>query len=408
MLFHDYFSDNFDIIFKLFKQKNHATYESKYHTNYLSLKGFEQNLKSHKTNLISAIKSKTFRFSSLYPVVIYDKKKPEKKPRLICIPTIQDRLVQMILIKYLAEHHKDDLAMFKSSDFSVEGVGIIQARQKAKDLRSTKEFVLKTDISSFFDNLDRSQLIKDFRQTLPLDIFYLFESIVKCDPLIPLDYSKNRKQLIQSKSGKGVRQGMPLSPLIASFYLSEFDEWLKRKKYKHVRYADDLIFFLDSKEQCESVFLEVEQQLKNIQLSLPRIDEESKTQIIAPYQPVTFLGLDLSYENEQYNWYIPSHIIANVEDSLIELTSISKNIQKKLTFSKTINRMEQIVLGYAHCYKDAESKNLKDFRNRLCDTQSKAITMLFKNLGIDISKVQTDHKSYLIGTSKSPLLQKTK
>ena len=105
MLFHDYFSDNFDIIFKLFKQKNHATYESKYHTNYLSLKGFEQNLKSHKTNLISAIKSKTFRFSSLYPVVIYDKKKPEKKPRLICIPTIQDRLVQMILIKYLAEHH---------------------------------------------------------------------------------------------------------------------------------------------------------------------------------------------------------------------------------------------------------------------------------------------------------------
>ncbi|WP_268877904.1 reverse transcriptase domain-containing protein, partial [Acinetobacter rongchengensis] len=132
---------------------------------------------------------------------------------MICIPTIQDRLVQMILIKYLAEHHKDDLAMFKSSDFSVEGVGIIQARQKAKDLRSTKEFVLKTDISSFFDNLDRSQLIKDFRQTLPLDIFYLFESIVKCDPLIPLDYSKDRKQLIQSKSGKGVRQGMPLSPL---------------------------------------------------------------------------------------------------------------------------------------------------------------------------------------------------
>jgi len=99
---------------------------------------------------------------------------------------------------------------------------------------------LKTDISSFFDNLDRSQLIKDFRETLPFDIFYLFESIVKCDPLIPLDYSKDRKQLIQSKSGKGVRQGMPLSPLIASFYLSEFDEWLKRKKYKHVRYADDL------------------------------------------------------------------------------------------------------------------------------------------------------------------------
>ncbi|MCK4090641.1 reverse transcriptase [Acinetobacter radioresistens] len=400
MLFQDYFSDNFELIFKLFKQKNHATYESKYHNNYLSLKGFEQDLKSRKMNLISAIKSKTFRFSPLYPVVIYDKKKPEKKPRLICIPTIQDRLVQMILIKYLGEHHKHDLAMFKSTDFSVEGVGIIQARQKAKDLRSSKDFVLKTDISSFFDNLDRNQLINDFRETLPIDIFYLFESIVKCDPIIPSDYSKNRKELIHSKLGKGVRQGMPLSPLIASFYLSEFDEWLKRKKYKHVRYADDLIFFLDSEQQCNFVFLEIEKQLKNIQLSLPKIEETSKTQIIAPYQSVIFLGLDLSYVNQQYNWYIPSHIATNVEDSLMVLTSISKNIQKNLNFSKTINRMEQIVLGYAHCYKDAESKNLKDFRNKLYETQSKAIDILFKNLGIDISKLQPAHKNYLIGTSK--------
>lgn len=305
--------------------------------------------------------------------------------------------MQMVLINYISTHLKDELTMFKSSDFSVEGLGIIQARQKAKDLRSTKSFVLKTDISSFFDNLDRNQLIKDFKETLPLDIFYLFESVVKCDPFIPFDYTNEKKKLITSKLGKGVRQGMPLSPLIASFYLSEFDEWLKKKKYKHVRYADDLIFFLDSKEQCNYVFLEVEQQLKNIQLSLPQIEEATKTQIISPYKPVTFLGLDLRYENERYNWYIPTHIISNVEESLIELTSISKNIQKNLTFPKTVSRMEQIVIGYAHCYKDAESKNLKDFRNRLYDTQNKAIDLLFTNLGIDISKIQPFHRSYLVG-----------
>ncbi|VCW45785.1 hypothetical protein BANRA_01187 [Acinetobacter baumannii] len=44
---------------------------------------------------------------------------------------------------------------------------------------------------------------------------------------------------------------MPISPLLASFYLNDFDEWLIKKKYKHVRYADDLIFFLTQKSNVK-------------------------------------------------------------------------------------------------------------------------------------------------------------
>lgn len=78
MLFQDYLKDNFDFHFKQFKNKNRAAYESKYHPNYLTIKVFEQDIKFRKENLISAIKSKTFRFSNLYPVVVFNKKNPEK------------------------------------------------------------------------------------------------------------------------------------------------------------------------------------------------------------------------------------------------------------------------------------------------------------------------------------------
>lgn len=401
MLFHDYLFKYFDDYFQDFKSKNRSAFESKYHKDYLSIQGFEKDYKYRKDNLISSIRSKTFKFSSLYPIVIKNKKSPEKQPRLICIPTVQDRLVQMILIKYMATYHKNDLAMFKSADFAVEGLGIIKAREKALEFRRTKKYVLKTDISSFFDNLDRQVLIKDFRDVLPEDLLYLFDSIIRCDCIVPHDYNKQNKDFIRSKLGKGVRQGLPLSPLIASFYLSEIDEWLLRKNIQYVRYADDLIFFLNTEEECKLIFHQVEEKLKNIKLSLPKIEDNSKTQIIVPYGEVNFLGLNLRYENQQYNWYIPPYIINNVEENLSYLTNVDENIKKKLTLAKTINRMNQIVIGYEHCFKDAESKNLKDFKIRLQQAQTNALNTLLKNIGIDFSMVSPQYKKYLIGQINS-------
>ncbi|MBP2983389.1 reverse transcriptase, partial [Acinetobacter baumannii] len=215
----------------------------------------------------------------------------------------------MILIYYISIHLKNELAVLKSQDFSVSGVGILKARQKAKDLRNTKPYVLKTDISSFFDNIDRAKLLNEIKDVMPPDILYLFQSIIYCDPSIPYEYNKDYKKLIYSKLRKGVRQGMPISPLLASFYLNDFDEWLIKKKYKHVRYADDLIFFLDSEKQCKEVYREVSQELLKLNLTLPTLEENTKTQIISPKETVNFLGLDLRYENEKYNWYIPPHVI---------------------------------------------------------------------------------------------------
>lgn len=397
LLFKDFVKTNFNEIFEDFLKKNRKNYDKKYHKNYVSIKEFESNINVQFELILKLIENKNYRFQKLYPVIIENKKNPIKKPRLICIPTVRDRLVQMILINYISIHLKHELAILKSNDFSVSGVGIFQARQMAKDLRNTKPFVLKTDISSFFDNLVRATLLKEIRENIPSDLLYLFESIICCDPSIPHEYASTHKKLINSKIGKGVRQGMPLSPLLASFYLSDFDEWLIKKKYKHVRYADDLIFFLDSKQQCNEVFEQVFQKLKDLGLTLPEIDEKSKTQIIAEKETVNFLGLDLRYENKKYDWYIPPHVIENVRDSLNHLTNINNNIKMKLNFSRTITRMEQIISGYQHCYSDADSKNLKDFNNKLQIEKDIAIGLLFQNLGLDVKKIHQQYMKFLLG-----------
>lgn len=397
MLFKDFIKENFYESFEDFLKKNRKNYDKKYHTNYISIKEFESNINVQLELILKSIENQSYRFQNLYPIIIENKKNPTKKPRLICIPTVKDRLVQMILINYISQHLKHELSILKSNDFSVSGVGIFKARQKARDLRNTKPFVLKTDISSFFDNLVRATLLKEIQQNMPPDILHLFESIILCDPSIPYEYTREHNSLIRTKIGKGVRQGMPLSPLLASFYLNDFDEWLTKKKYKHVRYADDLIFFLDSEQQCNEVFEQVFQELSKLGLTLPEIDEKSKTQIIAEKETVNFLGLDLRYENEKYDWYIPPHVIENVRDSLSHLTNVNSNIKMKLNFSTTITRMEQIVSGYQHCYSDADSKNLKDFDNKLKIEKDIAISLLFQNLGLDIKRIHPQYMKFLLG-----------
>ena len=398
MLFKDFVKNNFNDSFDDFVKKNKKNYDKKYHTNYVSIKDFESNIDVQLDIILKSIENQNYNFQKLYPVVIETENNSIKKQRLICIPTVKDRLMQMMLINYISTHLKHELLILKSNDFSVSGVVIFKARQKAKDLRKTKPFVLKTDISSFFDNLVRATLLKDIKENMPSDILYLFQSIILCDPSIPHEYNRERKELIRSKIGKGVRQGMPLSPLLASFYLNDFDNWLIKKKYKHVRYADDLIFFLDSELECNEVFEQVSQELKNLGLALPEIDKKSKTQIIAERETVNFLGLDLQYVNESYDWYIPPHVIKNVKDNLKYLTNINSNIKMKLNFPRTITRIEQIIAGYQHCYGDADSKNLNDFNKKLQAEKDIAISLLFQNLGLDIKKIHPQYMNFLLGS----------
>jgi len=384
-------------------KKNSSSLNSKYHQNYTSISDFEKDFKFQSEAIITSIKASVFKFSSLYPVVIYDKKNLGKKPRLICIPTVRDRLVQQMIIGYLNIHAQDDLQAFKSSDFSMRKThitderGAIAARNKAKQLRENYPFVLKTDISSFFDNIDRTLLIKSIRESLSIDIASLLESVIKCDPFIPSKYKNFQRDLIRNKLGKGVRQGMPLSSLLASFYLAEFDETLRKEKIMHVRYADDLIFFLNSQEECYKIFERVKKILFDLKLSVPSLEDNTKSQIVRPYGDISFLGLDLRYINKMYDWYIPPHVYKNIEENLNDLSNIDKNIRDNLTFLKTIKKMDQIIDGYKYCFKDTNPKDLKDFENRIISMRTNCIAQLFENIGIDYSRIPQHYRYYLLG-----------
>lgn len=379
------------------RDQGKARYGHKYHPNYTSIQGFKESFKDQQKIIQDLLESKTYRFEQLYPFLL--KKKDKNDFRMICVPSIRDRLVQKMLINYLKEYHPYDLQVLKSEDTSVHGRGALFARQQALAYRKESMYVLKTDISAFFDNLNRSEILKQLRQSINIpEIFPLLESLVRCDPVIPRNYKKHKQIFIRKKLNKGVRQGMPLSPLIASFYLSDFDSNLKSKGIKYVRYADDLIFFLDSYEECINLFDYIKKELSKISLNLPPLDESGKSQVAGSNETITFLGLELRFENNAYDWYIPSLTVLSVRESLEEFIDIKKNASNKIDFQKTIKRMDQVISGYTDCFKDAEAKNRSDFKIKIAHEKFLALSKLFIQFGINLDKLPKLQQQYLLGT----------
>lgn len=60
--------------------------------------------------------------------------------------------------------------------------------------------------------------------------------------------------MINNKKGRGIRQGMPIASLLASFYLQDFEIVLQNAQIEFVRYADDLVVFANTRDEIEKHF----------------------------------------------------------------------------------------------------------------------------------------------------------
>ena len=85
---------------------------------------------------------------------------------------------------------------------------------------------------------------------------------------------------------KGIPQGSPVSPLLANFFLEDFDRELEKSGRKLIRYADDFLILARSQEEAAESLAASEQLLAEAHLKLNR----DKTQIVDFAHGFRFLG----------------------------------------------------------------------------------------------------------------------
>lgn len=226
------------------------------------------------------------------------------------------------------------------------------AINKAINLRTKFPYVYKTDIISFFDKIDRCILKEKIKKKIKQrSIHNILFKMIDCEIYTP---DRNKLLKIESagiKTGIGLRQGMPISPYLSNLMLYDFDLQLKAKGVKCVRYADDLIAFGASKEECKKYEEIIKDSLNKINLNIPSLnDHNSKSKILKPSEDVDFLGMGIALIRGEYKAIITNKQLESTHKKLTEYSNLEFCMLQGITLGGVISHIESLRNVYNNYY----------------------------------------------------------
>lgn len=357
----------------------------------ISINDFRADEKSHLNRLSRALRYRTFQFSSLRPHLI---PKGNGKDRLICVPTVRDRIVQRALLEFLSTRYADRLANKISYGF-VKERGVKKAAEDSCAMRRAHPWVFKTDITSFFDSIDRERLARATSAFVrERSLYPILKQAIACEVAPVARSTGKRIQRLGIRSGHGVRQGMPLSPLFSNVMLASFDREIERAGLKAVRYADDLIFFADSRQEAEVIEGFCRRELAKIGLTVPEIGAESKSVVYSPEQSAEFLGVSLVPRDGVYHVELTSQQIAVIRDELLKLSSVHELVARNISLPKLGQILASRRNGYLAAYDIC--RNVRQLENELTNLEQKVLRKIYASgLGINLARLDGTTRRFL-------------
>lgn len=289
------------------------------------------------------------------------KPKPEGGNRIICVPTIADRFFQSAL---LAECRADldKRGMLNSVSYGLSrgsGRTVKDARELALKLRTAHRWVFKADIQKFFDNVPREHVVDaGFRIMHKTSLRPSFFAFVNAE--IQDGFDPDWRRIVSDAgivAGKGVRQGMPLSPYYAGMVLLRLDREIQKRNFPAIRYVDDIVGFFDSEEECLSFGRFLQDHLGKIGLSIGVVGaENSKTQIYNPRVPASFLGMEIAWRvGSGFQLRISDKTIQKIGAKFAETGDIDNLLRRGVTLPKLGKLLDEMERGYLQAYECAKN-----------------------------------------------------
>lgn len=301
-----------------------------------SLSDFALNLGGNLKQLLLELREK--RYQPL-PVKRVEIEKEDGGTRLLGIPAVRDRIVQQALL--------DILTPIFDPDFHPSSYGYRPKRSGQQAVTKATMFiheygrhwVVDMDLSKCFDRLDHEIIIKAFRQKVADgSILNLIRMFLKSGVMIG-------DQLDATEVGSP--QGGVISPLISNVYLDAFDQEMKRRNHRIVRYADDILILCGSKSAAENA---LKVAVKVLEEDLKLTVNRNKTHIAHSGDGVKFLGVEI------YSGYTRIQ-----EKKLKKLKARVKQITKRNKGSNLvtiIKELNPVLRGFANYFKIANCRSV--------------------------------------------------
>lgn len=228
---------------------------------------FEENLKYNLYKIWNRMSSGSY-FPS--PVLAVEIPKKNGGTRTLGIPTISDRIAQMIARMYLEPKvepifHKDSYG-YRVNKSAIDAVGKVRERCWRYD------YVIEFDIKGLFDNIDHELLMKAVELHTEEKWMKLYIRRWLTAPFVT-----KKGRVIERNSG--TPQGGVISPVLANIFLHYvFDIWMERNypMAPFARYADDAVIHCKSEKQAKEIKEALTLRMKQCKLEL----HPDKTRII--------------------------------------------------------------------------------------------------------------------------------
>jgi RNA-directed DNA polymerase len=240
----------------------------------VTVEEYGKDLRRNLTALVERLKAKKYRPKPVRRVYIPKAGKSEK--RGLGIPSVEDKIVQIMLKKILESIYEADFLDcsygFRPKRSCHTAINVLDKSVMTKPVN----FIVEVDIKKFFDNVSHYWLHKCLEERISdPNLLWLVRRFLKSGIIEEGQYQA---------SNQGTPQGGNLSPLLSNIYLHYvLDLWFEKKfKAKSkgyvelIRYCDDFVVCCESKQDAEDFLNLLKQRFAKFSLEL----SEDKTQMI--------------------------------------------------------------------------------------------------------------------------------
>lgn len=240
----------------------------------VSKEEYGQNLEAKLTELSARLARLGYRPKPVKRV--YIPKPGTNKRRPLGIPSFEDKLVQLAVVRVLEQIYETDFVE-SSYGYRPERTQHQALDQLGRTIQQRRvNFIDEADIKGFFDHVNQEWLMRFLEQRigdkrlLRLIVRFLKSGIME-DGLVRV-------------SAEGVPQGGNLSPLLSNVYLHyTLDLWFARRfkptcrgEAYYLRFADDFLACFQYRQEAERFLRELAERLNQFHLEL----ESTKTRLV--------------------------------------------------------------------------------------------------------------------------------